>query len=95
MSVNKDDPTGNIQNTSNLHDTQLREELSSVSIDQLHNLLIEPSLSPMGPPSSLDPLHKQFLEEVVEVEQSDGARCFSEDVWTSIPSTILPCSSEP
>ena len=46
----------------------------------------------MVPPSSPDPLHKQFLEEVVEVEQSDGARCFSEDVWTSIPSTILPCS---
>ena len=26
------------------------------------------------------------------MEQSDGARCFSEDVWMSIPSTILPCS---
>ena len=26
------------------------------------------------------------------MEQSDGVRCFSEDVWTSIPSTILPCS---
>ena len=70
------------------------EELSFVSIDQLPNLLTEPSLSPTVPPSSPDPLHKQFLEEVVEVEQSDGARCFSEDVWTSIPSTILPCSIE-
>ena len=88
----EDDPSGNIQNTSNLHDAQLREELSSVSIDQLHNLLTEPSLSPTVPPSSPDPLHKQFLEEVVEVEQSDGARCFSEDVWTSTPSTIRPCS---
>ena len=88
----EDDPSGNIQNTSNLHDAQLREELSSVSIDQLHNLLTEPSLSPTVPPSSPDPLHKQFLEEVVEVEQSDGARCFSEDIWTSIPSMILPCS---
>ena len=28
------------------------------------------------------------------MEQSDGARCFSEDIWTSIPSTILPCSIE-
>ena len=26
------------------------------------------------------------------MEQSDGARCFSEDVWMSIPSMILPCS---
>jgi len=26
------------------------------------------------------------------VEQLDGARCFSEDVCTSIPSMILPCS---
>ena len=88
----EDDPLGNIQNTSNLHDTQLREELSSISIDQLHNLLTEPSLSPTVSPSSPDPLHEQFLEDIIEVEQSDGARCFSEDVWTSILSTILPCS---
>ena len=26
------------------------------------------------------------------MEQSDGARCFSEDVWTSTPSMIRPCS---
>ena len=44
------------------------EELSFVSIDQLPNLLTEPSLSPTVPPSSPDPLHEQFLEEVVEVE---------------------------
>ena len=76
LSIFEDDPLGNIQNTSNLHDAQLRKELSSISIDPLHNLLTEPSLSPTVPPSSPNPLHEQFLEEVVEVEQSDGARCF-------------------
>jgi len=46
----------------------------------------------MVPHSCPDPLHEQILEEVVEVEQLDGATCFSEDVWTSIPSAIIPCS---
>src|SRR6185312_11484481 len=31
-------------------------------------------------------------EEAIKEEWSDGAICFSEDVWTSIPSTIIPCS---
>ena len=83
MSVNKDDPTGNIQNTSNLHDAQLWKELSSVNIDQLHNLLTEPSLSPMVLPSPPNPLNKPFLEAAIKEEWSDGARCFPEDVCTT------------
>jgi len=88
----EDDPSGNIQNTSNLHDAQLWKELSSVNIDQLHNLLTEPSLSPMVLPSPPNPLNKPFLEAAIKEEWSDGAICFFEDIWTSMPSTIISCS---
>ena len=87
----QDDPSGNIQNTSNLHDAQLGEEPSSVCTDPLQNLSIEPSLNPTVPLSPPDPLNEPFLE-VIKDEWMDRAGCFSEDVWTSIPSMIIPCS---
>ena len=43
-------------------------------------------------PSPLDLLNKPLLEEAMRKGWSDGVRHFSEDVWMSSPSMIIPCS---
>jgi hypothetical protein len=46
----------------------------------------------MVPPSPLDPPNEAILKEAIEEEWSDGMRRFSEAIWISSPSTIIPCS---
>jgi hypothetical protein len=54
--------------------------------------LTEPSLRPKVSPSPLDPPNEAILKEAIEEEWSDGMRRFSEAIWISSPSTIIPCS---
>jgi len=84
------DPSGNNKNTSNFFDAQLGEEPFSVHTDQSQNLLTRSSPSPMVLPSIPDLPNKLLLEEAMKKGWSDGARHFSEDVWISSPSMIIP-----
>ena len=85
----EDESTGNHRNTSNLIDAHSGKEPSFVHTDQSRDLLTEPSLRPMVPPSPPDPRNEAPLEEAMKKEWSDGEKCFSEEIWISSPSMIL------
>jgi hypothetical protein len=88
----EDDSTKNPEDTLNPLDVKQGKDPSSVQIQPARNLVIEASTRPTVPPLPPDPPTETSIMDAMEKKWLTRVENFSEALWISSPSTIIPCS---